>query len=96
MSSKLNFSKRDFQLLDLPNLLINIWEYNEPRCKSQCPVCIQYEKWCIEVVQEKWKANCLDFEYVIKNFQKQNKNFYYLGKFSSQDRDVIYNIIHKW
>ena len=96
MSSKLKFWKREVQLLDLPNLLINIWEYNEPGCKNQCPVCIPFEKWCIEVVQEKWKANYLDCEYVIKNLQKQNKNFYHFRKVSSQDRDVIYNIIHKW
>ena len=53
MSSKLKFWKRDFQLLDLPNLLLNIWEYNEPGCKNHCPVCIPFEKWCIEVAQEK-------------------------------------------
>ena len=75
MSSKLKFSKRDFQLLDVSNLLINIWEYNERGRKNQCLVCIQYEKWCIEVAQEKWKAIYLDFEYVIKNLQKQNKAF---------------------
>ena len=96
MSSKLKFSKRDFQLLDVSNLLINIWEYNERRCKNQCLVCIQYERWCIEVARKKWKANYLDFEYVIKNLQKQNKSFYHFGKISSQDRDVIYNIMHKW
>ena len=96
MSSKLKFSKRDFQLLDVSNLLINIWEYNERGRKNQCLVCIQYEKWCIEVAQEKWKAIYLDFEYVIKNLQKQNKSFYNFGKISSQDRDAIYNIIHKW
>ena len=66
---KIKFSKRDFQLLDLPNLLINIWEYNEPGCKNQCPVCIRYEKWCIEAVQEKWKAEYLDFKYVIENLR---------------------------
>ena len=96
MSSKLKFSKRDFQLLDVSNLLINIWEYNERGRKNQCLVCIQYEKWCIEVAQEKWKAIYLDFEYVIKNLQKQNKSFYKFGKISFQDRDAIYNIIHKW
>ena len=54
-------------------MLINIWEYNEPGCKNQCPVCIQYEKWCIEAAQEKWKAEYLDFEYVIQNLRRQNK-----------------------
>ena len=57
-------------------MLINIWEYNEPGCKNQCPVCIQYEKWCIEAAQEKWKAEYLDFEYVIQNLRRQNKQLW--------------------
>ena len=57
-------------------MLINFWEYNEPGCKNQCPVCIQYEKWCIEAAQEKWKAEYLDFEYVIQNLRRQNKQLW--------------------
>ena len=96
MSSKLKFSKIDFQLLDLPNLLINTWEYNEPGCKNQSPVCIQYEKWCIEAAQEKWKAEYLDFKCVIENLRRQNKQFYNFGKICSANKNVIYRLIYKW
>ena len=66
MSPKLNFSKRDFQELDLPNLLLNIWRYADAGVKK-CNICKQYEVWCVEATQEKWKPQYLDFEYVIKN-----------------------------
>ena len=38
MSSKIEFSKSDFQELDLPNLLINIWSYTDAEAKK-CNIC---------------------------------------------------------
>ena len=52
MSPKLKFSKRDFQELDLPNLLLNIWGYADARAKK-CNVCKQYEIRYVEAAQEK-------------------------------------------
>ena len=40
-----------FLHLDLPELLINIWEYAD---KPNDPILIQYKKWCIEVAKQKW------------------------------------------
>ena len=68
-------------------MLINIWEYNEPGCKNQCLVCIQYEKWCIEAAQEKWKAEYLDFEYITQNLRRQNKQLWE-NLFSEQKYDL--------
>ena len=50
MSSNLKFSSVTFSRLDLPNFLINIWEYNDERHKN-CPICKQYKEWCIQVVK---------------------------------------------
>ena len=91
MSPKLKFSERDFQELDLPNLLLNIWGYADARAKK-CNVCKQYEIRCVEAAQEKWKPQYLDFEYVIKNLRHQNK-FYNFGRISLADRNVIYKLI---
>ena len=35
MSSKIEFSKSDFQELDLLNLLINIWSYGDAEAKKR-------------------------------------------------------------
>ena len=40
--------------LDIPDLLINVWEYNDLEYKN-CEICIQYEKWCIEALQSMWQ-----------------------------------------
>ena len=42
--------KKIYLHLDLPNLLINIWEYTD---KPNDPILIQYQKWCIEVAKQK-------------------------------------------
>ena len=94
MSPKLKFLKSDFQRQDLPDLLLNIWGYAE--VKKTCSKCKQYEIWCMEAAQEKWKPQCLDFEYVIKNLRRQNKQFYNFGRTSTADKNVIYRLINKW
>ena len=49
--SKLPLSKQNFEYLDIPNLLINIWSYND-EFHQNCSVCKQYERWCIEVAKK--------------------------------------------
>ena len=46
----LKVSLNSFRQLDLPNLLINVWDYAD---KPNCPVCKQYQKWCICAAKEK-------------------------------------------
>ena len=53
MSPKFPLSKKHFMHLDIPNLLINVCESNDPENKN-CQICIPYEKWCIEALQSMW------------------------------------------
>ena len=46
----MRLEKSFFLRLDLPNLLINIWEYAH---KPNNPILIPYQKWCIEVAKQK-------------------------------------------
>ena len=50
--SKLPLSKQNFEHLDIPNLLINIWSYNDDSHRN-CSVCKQHGRWCIEVAKKK-------------------------------------------
>ena len=93
MSLKMKFLKSDFAELNLPNLLINIWYYADYMID---PIINQYQKWCVELAKERWQAQFPDFEYVIKNLNEKNKNFYNFGRICSADRKVIYRTIHKW
>ena len=49
MSSNYKLLLESFKRLDLPNLLINIWSYAD---KPNCPMCSQYQKWCIQAAKE--------------------------------------------
>ena len=67
----LKFLLEAFSRLDLPNLSINIWEYNDEKHKNSS-ICKQYEKWCIEAGECKWKDIYMDFDYIIENMKKKN------------------------
>ena len=56
--SNLPLSQKKFEHLDIPNLLINIWSYNDESHRN-CSVCKQYERWCIEVAKKKWFRHLL-------------------------------------
>ena len=89
----MKFAKSSFQELDFPDLLINIWCYTD---KQNDPIIAQNEKLCVEAAQEQWKLQYLDFNYLIENLRKQNKQFYNFGKICSADKNVIYRLIYMW
>ena len=55
MSPNLRLSKENFEHLDIPNLLTNIWEYNDESHNNHtdCSIRKQYGQWCIEVAKSK-------------------------------------------
>ena len=67
----LKFSLNSFRQLDLPNLLINVWDYVD---KPNCPICKQYQKWCISAAKEKWQDSSIEFDFVINFLKNKNKN----------------------
>ena len=82
----------NFEFLDLPNLLISIWEYNDETHKN-CPVCKQYEDWRIKVAKTQWQNGYMDFDFVIENIKKQNRKLYDFGRIISENRSRIYRLI---
>ena len=80
--------------LDIPDLLINIWEYNDDDHKN-CVIYDQYEKWCVEIARSKWQPYFKAFSFVIAQIQIKNKNFFDFGNISSADKNYIYQVIWK-
>ena len=91
-ATDLKFSLNSFRQLDLPNLLINIWDYAD---RPDDPICKQYQKWCITAAKEQWQDTFIDFDFVITALKKQNRNWYDFGKISSDERNKICIIISK-
>ena len=95
MVVELKFSKESFACLDLPDLLLNIFDYSHSSC-IDCTKCTQYAKWCIELVSEPWLDDkYLDFLFLINSILNDNRNFCDFGKISSDDRNKIFDIIKK-
>ena len=93
--AEIKFSKKSFALLDLPNLLVNVWSYCHGQCR-QCKICVQYAKWCVEIISERWRdEEYRDFPFVINAVIDGDKNFCDFGRISSADRYIIYDIIKK-
>ena len=86
-------SKNIFEYLDIPNLLINVREYNDISHPNS-EICQQYEKWCIEVLQSKWEPEFKSLDFVISQIRSQNKQFCNFGNYSIQHRNLIYYKIY--
>ena len=50
---KLTFSKDDFKLVDTPELLINLWNYNYFPNHKHCHVSKIYSGCCKEILKER-------------------------------------------
>ena len=60
LAQQLPLSKENFEHLHIPNLLINIWSYNDEDHHlnvGNCETCRQYEKWCIELASGNLNLN---------------------------------------
>ena len=91
---QMKLSLANFEFLDLPNVLINIWEYHDLTHKN-CPVCKQYKEWCIKVAKTQWQNDYMDFDFVIENIRKQNRKLFGFERISSENRSKMYRLIWK-
>ena len=65
-SKELKFNLDTFQMLDAPNLIINIWSYNnEPGHQSACIACKTYCEYSIQALREKWEEEWGNFDFAV-------------------------------
>ena len=98
MAQQYPYTKQNFEHLDIPNLLINIWGYNDEDHHlnvGNCEICRQYEKWCIEKARSKWQPEFKSSPFIISQIQMQNKKLFNFGKTGTAQRNCIYQIIWK-
>ena len=92
--TELKFSLDTFCQHDLPNLLINIWDYAYHINEKSCIVCQTYQGWCIVAAREKWLDQFINFDFIINNLQKQNRNWVDFDTFSSATRNqILYHLL---
>ena len=90
--SQLKFLLKSFRGLSLPKLLINIWSYADHIINKVdgCEICEIYMKYCVTVAKEKWSEFYIDFDFLIYNLKKRNRNWVDFGKFSTATKNNIY------
>ena len=64
--------KENFQYLDLPDLLLNIWAYGDASPGNE--IVKKYLQWCIDFAEKKWK-NILIFKTPSKKHIFVKNNF---------------------
>ena len=67
---KLKFQYQNFEIMDIPGLIINIWSYSHDH-GQYCNICCTYKNWCIKALKKKWLK-----QYILssENFVKEMKN----------------------
>ena len=86
------FTKEDFMELDVPNLVINIWNFSN---HEKCEQCFLYMNYNINALKEKWSEQYIDFDFLINVLNKRDKNFYDFVKVWGDEKNIIYKIIQK-
>ena len=81
MESKKLITKENFEFLDVPNLLVNVFGYGEIVSLKL------HKKWCIELLEEKWNnEEWLPLDLVLKNLK--NEDFFMFDKVSSAELEM--------
>ena len=89
-----NFSLDTFKQEDLPDLLINIWEYSHP-IHANSSISKKYKEWSTVAAKEKWSDFYHDFDKVINSIATLNENWHNFGEICSAEKNIIYKIITK-
>ena len=91
---RLTFSKDDFKLVDTPELLINLWNYNYFLNHKHCHICKIYSGYCKEILKGRWDSIWGDYNEVIEKIESTNKNVINMGNYSSKTKwAILYRLI---
>ena len=86
-------SKEIFFLLEIPDLILNIWDYKD---KLNDPIINTYCCWNVEALGAKWDFHQFkDFKYITSELLDGKKEFKSLDKVSSEIKNYVYNLIMK-
>ena len=67
---KIQYTPTPFDLKAiLVQLLKQIWNFNTCADKYECVDCLSFEEWCIDFAKTKWKADFVDFDFVIRKIK---------------------------
>ena len=87
----------DFQQFDAPDLIINIWTYNETKKHLNiCDICQRYSDLSIQALREKWEKEWGDMDYLVEKIKKRDTHYFNIGKYSSATKHQIIDFLKKY
>ena len=90
-------SIKDSQQLDAPDLIINIWTYNENKKHLHiCEICQAYSNLSIKALRDKWEEDWGDFQYLVQKLIECNRYYIDIGKYSNETKHQIIDFIKKY
>lgn len=95
-SAAVKFTQNDFRVIDTPNLIINVWTYSENLKKNKlCGICQTYLDFCLNILEERWRKEWGDYNFVMAKLRNNDKSFIDVSSFSSADRYLIMSYLKK-
>ena len=92
----IKYTQNDFRVIDTPNLIINVWTYSENLKKNKlCQICQKYLEFCLNILEERWKEEWGDYNFVTAKLRNNDKTFIDASSFSSENRHLIIKLLKK-
>ena len=79
----------------LVQLLKQIWNFNTYDDKHECVDCLSFEEWCIDFAKTKWKADFVDFDFVIRKIKETDRSFIDFDRISVFESEKILSLFKK-
>ena len=77
---KLKFQYQNFEIMDIPGLIINIWSYSHDH-GQYCNICCTYKNWCIKALKKMVKT----IYFVVRKLCQRDEKWCNISRISPAD-----------
>ena len=84
------YQQKDFGELDLPALIMKIWNYSHMQNYKYCIVPATYRTWCIDELKKKWKDTYLDFNLFVEKLCSLDEEWAFVAKRTEKNVSNLY------
>ena len=93
---KMRYAPTFFDLkASLVQLLKQIWNFNTHVDKYKCVDCLSFEEWCIDFAKTKWKADFVDFDFVIRKIKETDRSFIDFDRINIFEPEKFFALLKK-
>ena len=90
---ELRFNYEDFDEMDIPNLMVNIWHYSDMHQEKYCVICSTYRNCCVTALKKTWKDRYINFDFVVEKLCQRDKKWEDVSKITVENMSKFYRLI---